>query len=352
MKRIIWIFLVLGTGLFGDDGIYKPKPSDCVHIKDHNSTEYTICMNDVLHLQNDSINDLYEKALGVIIEEYKDYLIENQTRWLEKRKECGQDIRCIYEIHLQRYPYLKEYRIKYRDRKRDDRYYLVVSKEPKVCQFTYRIFNDDLEKYGKLELEKRKEFQAIKWDKKFEFFTYDGEPTRHCKSEDIGCKEGIFDINNDGKDEMVAFQDRSLRYKAFNLNSFEYRPFDGNNTTRFYYGKNVRSSYMKAKDRKLKEFPIFSVSQFVGKYSGRTHTIKGTLSLSSQQAVIKLFKFNNQIYMVYGGEEIYRSNPEIHDENRELNIEGNGLIAVRKIDKDNQVKNLCVLIRARVYRNN
>lgn len=332
--------------------MYQPKPSDCVHIKDHDSTEYIVCMTDVLHAQNKTINDLYEKAFDVIKKEYQDDLLENQKRWLEKRRECKDDEDCIWEIHIKRMEYLKEYKIKYRDRKRDDRYYLVVSKEPEVCQFTYKIFNQDLKKYGKLKLEEREEFKAIKWDKKFEFFTYDGEPTQNCYSEDIGCKEGIFDINNDGKDEMVAFQDRSLRYKAFHLNRFEYRPFDGNNTTRFYHGKNVRSSYMRVEDRKLKEFPVFSVRKFVGKYSGRTNIIKGTLSLSNQQSVIKLFKFNNQIYMVYGGEEIYKSNPEIYDENRELNIEGDGLIAVRKIEKNNQVKNLCMLIRARIYRNN
>ncbi len=99
-----------------------------------------------------------------------------------------------------------------------DAYLLVMSKDDNLCQNITSMFNKDLFEYKEVRLEDHKEFNAVVWDKEFEFFDYPNDKRitepRCNNSQSFGCKNAIFDINNDGKDELVAYKDERLYGRA------------------------------------------------------------------------------------------------------------------------------------------
>ena len=53
-----------------------------------------------------------------------------------------------------------------------DSYLLVMSKDDKLCQNITTMFNEDLFKHKEVRLKDHQEFNAVVWDKEFEFFDY------------------------------------------------------------------------------------------------------------------------------------------------------------------------------------
>jgi hypothetical protein len=78
-----------------------------------------------------------------------------------------------------------------------DEYILIMSKEKSVCQNMLLLYNDDLKKYGEIQYAEHEEYMSIKWEQRKAFSFYNGikDPTDVMMS--------IFDINNDGKEEIV-----------------------------------------------------------------------------------------------------------------------------------------------------
>ena len=83
-----------------------------------------------------------------------------------------------------------------------DSYLLTMSKDDNVCQHMYKVFNGDMHSKGKLVFEDHKEFNWLKWDKKLDFI----EPFGNYVGD-------YFDINNDGKKEVVAFSRKRFDLK-------------------------------------------------------------------------------------------------------------------------------------------
>lgn len=77
-------------------------------------------------------------------------------------------------------------------------YVLVMSKDDNVCQHMLKLYNDDLKKYGEIKYSQHKEFNTIKWEERNYLYSLD-ETKR-----DIPILISRFDINNDGKPEIIV----------------------------------------------------------------------------------------------------------------------------------------------------
>jgi hypothetical protein len=74
-----------------------------------------------------------------------------------------------------------------------------MSKDDKVCQHMLKLYNDDLKKYGEIKYSQHKEFNAIKWEERNYVYSPDDETKTG-----IPILISTFDINNDGKPEIIV----------------------------------------------------------------------------------------------------------------------------------------------------
>jgi hypothetical protein len=80
-----------------------------------------------------------------------------------------------------------------------DEYVLVMSKDDNVCQHMLKLYNDDLKEYGEIKCSQHREFNTIKWEERTYFCLFDGK-----MKTDIPILISRFDINNDGKPEIIV----------------------------------------------------------------------------------------------------------------------------------------------------
>jgi len=86
-------------------------------------------------------------------------------------------------------------------------YKLLMSKDDQACTYMLTLYNDDLQKYGKIYYSGHPEFTRIQWK-------YGGYILRNTESGmefSIGGQFAKFDVNNDGKDELVFKKEVSYR---------------------------------------------------------------------------------------------------------------------------------------------
>lgn len=112
-----------------------------------------------------------------------------------------------------------------------DEYVLVMSKDDNVCQHMLGLYNEDLRKYGEVKFDEHEEFNRIKWEEKKYYTTFpDGK--KHYPVYPYDLKTNVlmtrFDINNDGKEEVVIKDTNSL---------------SGRPSESLYYFKNEDSHY-------------------------------------------------------------------------------------------------------------
>lgn len=93
-----------------------------------------------------------------------------------------------------------------------DEYVLVMSKDNDACLHMLRIFNADLKKAGSIEFDRHEEFTAIKWETKRRYsITKGGEKDYDDPATRENVLMSVFDINNDGRKEVVLkFYQRGL----------------------------------------------------------------------------------------------------------------------------------------------
>jgi hypothetical protein len=102
-----------------------------------------------------------------------------------------------------------------------DEYILIMSKDKSVCQNMLRLYNDDLRKSGEIQYEEHEEYTSIKWEEKKAFGFYQGVKNYEY------MLMSIFDINNDGKEEIVTKWTGYLRgYPKDTLHIFSKKDLD------------------------------------------------------------------------------------------------------------------------------
>lgn len=84
-----------------------------------------------------------------------------------------------------------------------DEYILVMSKDDNVCKHILKLYNDDFKKYGAVKYDQHDEFNAIKWERKRVYkINEKGEKDYYYSVKETMLLSN-FDINNDGKEEIV-----------------------------------------------------------------------------------------------------------------------------------------------------
>lgn len=215
-----------------------------------------------------------------------------------------------------------------------DAYLLVMSKDDKLCQNINSMFNNDLFKHKEVRLEDHKEFNAVVWDKEFEFFDYPNDERitkpRCDNKQSFGCKNAIFDINNDGKDELVAYMDERL-YGMPSYNHIQWVAQDPNASLEFHYVKRLQSSH----DHEYKELPIQKVDK---------DDFKFYITTSSSHVLLRPFKLANTFFIATFFNTHGRDNWDgLGYRSQDLN--DNNMVSISKYDANNEQHDLCYMMR-------
>lgn len=88
-----------------------------------------------------------------------------------------------------------------------DEYVLIMSKNDNLCKHMQNIYNEDVKEYGCMQYKLHSEFNWITWmNKKIQLRPATSPNTvRH-----MNAKIGLFDINNDSKEELIVYTKSTL----------------------------------------------------------------------------------------------------------------------------------------------
>lgn len=212
-----------------------------------------------------------------------------------------------------------------------DEYVLVMSKEDNVCQHMLKLYNEDLRKYGEVKYDEHKEFQAIKWEKKRYFQMLEGE------KDYLGALISRFDINNNGKEEIVVIGETYLRSISFDTlyffkkedsgyfkDDFDVKIFDKAIGKVGMGGAGFMSNFYD-----LKELPQFLYIGVGDKEAKAHYSLAGYF-------YIKPFIFKGTYYIDMKDEDPLRF---------EDTSEPKKWLVVLKYTKDNQPKDICYYLK-------
>lgn len=135
--------------------------------------EKMICANATLSSLDDEMNAAYRQRLG--LKSSEENIAESQKKWLIGRNRCG-DIQCLEASYRERLAEMSE------------PYKLIMSKDAKLCNAMLALYNADMKAVGKIGYQSHEMFRKIEW---------------HADSRDSSLLYSIFDINNDGRNELV-----------------------------------------------------------------------------------------------------------------------------------------------------
>jgi len=219
-----------------------------------------------------------------------------------------------------------------------DTYLLVMSKDDQLCQNITSMFNKDLFEHKEVHLENHKEFNAVIWDKEFEFYRAGedkpmNEP-RCDEKQSYGCKNAIFDINNDGKDELVAFMDERL-YGTPSYNQIDYVTPKADTPLKFQYGQGrISVGFKRTNSHDYKEFPVQKV---------HNDGFKQYVS-SGSDVLLRPFKLADTFYIATFFNTHGRDNWDGLGY-RSKNLNDNNMISISKYDATNEQHDLCYMMR-------
>ena len=150
--------------------------------------EKLICSDPELSRLDDELGEQYSEAIEK--RPIEKLLPQNQRTWLKERNRC-KDVQCLQDAYRHRIADLK------------DSYKLVMSKDPRLCKAMLALYNEDMRVYGRIRYDQHEMFTNI-W--KPVDLDEANHPTYGC----LQLWRGIFDINNDGKNELVIKQSACL----------------------------------------------------------------------------------------------------------------------------------------------
>lgn len=135
--------------------------------------EKLICDDVELSGLDDELNKAYRDALKDGMS--KDAISDSQKNWLKERNRCS-SVQCLHDSYQQRITELNE------------NYKLVMSKDTKLCNAMLALYSGDIKASGRIKYEDHEMFKKIEWQ---------------ADSQYSDLMHAIFDINNDGKKELV-----------------------------------------------------------------------------------------------------------------------------------------------------
>lgn len=209
-----------------------------------------------------------------------------------------------------------------------DEYVLVMSKEDNVCQHMLKLYNEDLRKYGEVRYDEHEEFKAIKWEEKKYYTTYPDGKKHYMDNGSVLMSR--FDINNDGKEEIV------LKFTQFFKREF---------ADNLYFFKSEYSHFFKD------EFDVNGLHlKAIGKmgtmaFMGNTYALKGLPQISEIVGGKEV-----KLFYVMGG--WFYVNPFVFKEASYIDMrdddppDSKKFLVILKYTKDNQLKDICYFLKA------
>jgi hypothetical protein len=213
-----------------------------------------------------------------------------------------------------------------------DEYVLVMSKDDNVCQHMLNIYNEDLRQYGEVKYDADKEFTTIRWEGKKYYRMIEGkkEYPAYSYSDNI-VRMSKFDINNDGKEEIVIKDKGMLR---------------SNFTESLYYFKNEDSGYFKEDEFDIKILYTKATGAVgTGGFKGNTYALK-----ELPQILEVIGGKEVKLYHVMGG--WFYVNPFVFKEVYYMSMRDDDPSDIKKFSvilkytKDNQLKDICYYLKA------
>lgn len=216
-----------------------------------------------------------------------------------------------------------------------DEYVLVMSKEDNVCQHMLKIYNEDLKKYGGIKYDEHEEFKAIKWEKKRYFTTYPDGKKDYSIMDYRSVVMSRFDINNDGKEEIVV---------KF-VGEWKGSPADS-----LYFFKKEYSDYFKdefdVKDLYLKAIGKVGTMVFEGNSYALKELPKIFIGIIGDKEAYNHYSLGGHFYVdPFVFKEAYYIN--MRDDSSEIKF-----LVILKYTKDNQLKDTCYYLKVADCNNN
>lgn len=151
---------------------------DCA--KAGTKVEKLICGDAELSTLDDDLNAAYKTA--VQDKKQADNIKQAQKRWMKERNGCA-DADCVKQAYDTRLAMLTQ------------NYTLVMSKDTRLCNAMLALYNNDMKAYKRIWYDRHEIFSSIEWQ----------------TDDDLDIEHAFFDINNDGKNELVIKKTWHLR---------------------------------------------------------------------------------------------------------------------------------------------
>jgi uncharacterized protein len=202
MKKLLTLIFLLSVTVFG-------ASFDCA--KATSKVEKMICADAELSALDEKLSKTFKEAIQ--IESYREEIKKDQRIWqkIVRDKWCTTGKSDIYS-EKQIVTSLRECLVSaYQDRIKvlsltNRQYILVDSQNKNICSPVLDIINSDIDQYGRFIPENHAEFNWLKWENKYELYNGTLNPKGN---ERIGqpkfYQSAEFDINNDGKNEIVWY---------------------------------------------------------------------------------------------------------------------------------------------------
>lgn len=191
---LLSLILLLNTMVFG-------VSLDCRKVK--TSVEKIICADAELSALDANLSKIFQKTIQTKL--YKEEIIKDQQIWQEivRDKWCTTGKSDTHGSKQKIDSYRECLREAYRNRINilslaNQQYSLLQSQDKNICTPILDILNSDIETYGRFTPEKHSEFNWLQWENKYKLYN---NPRGNGEAEFYPSAE--FDINNDGKKEIV-----------------------------------------------------------------------------------------------------------------------------------------------------
>lgn len=215
MKTLLTLLLLLSVSLFG-------ASFDCAKVT--TKVEKMICADTELSALDENLSKVFKEALKTT--DNKDQLKKEQFTWMKERNKCQDDIDCVINNYKDRLGnFIDAYNLYEKPpiQLSPVKYQLIVNQNDDVCSPLLKLYNQDIEKVGKVDYDHHSEFNWLQWKE----YVKPNPDKGGNQTQFIGG--AFFDLNGDNKDEFVFGWYASIR----GFFTEDYSVFDSNVSTFF-----------------------------------------------------------------------------------------------------------------------
>jgi uncharacterized protein len=169
IKRGVWVAALMGCSVLAVSA--KGASFDCG--KATTKVEKLICSDAELSKLDEKLAETYNNVSKD--EQGVELLKREQRTWLKERNRCT-NVLCLRDRYQQRIAKLN-----------GASYILLMSKDEKLCNTMLVLYNGDMKTYESIRYDEHEMYTEINWQ----------------NDDELELKHAFFDINNDGKNELI-----------------------------------------------------------------------------------------------------------------------------------------------------